>query len=223
MQHNIFVTGTGTDIGKTYVTALLIKKLVQEGVSAAYFKAAVSGAPSIEESDAGFVIKKAGLNQDLQSSLCYLYEEPLSPHLAARLNNLYPDLSFIKERFNALCKSHSCVVMEGSGGIICPICHEDGNKILLEDIIKELDLPCVIIAHAGLGTINHAVLTLHYLKSKNICCKGVILNYFDKESLMHQDNLKMIEELGKTKVLAVCPEGFDELVLRVPSLSLALS
>lgn len=222
MQKSVFVTGTGTDIGKTYVTALLLKKLVQEGADAAYFKAAVSGAPAIEECDAGFVIKKAGLKQDYDSSLCYLYPEPLSPHLAARINNRYPDMSFIKARYEALQERFSCVVMEGSGGIICPIAYEDDNKILLEDIIKELAMPCVIVAHAGLGTINHTVLTLHYLKARAIPCQGVILNFFDDDSLMHRDNLKMIEELGKTKVIAVCPEGGDELILRVPSLTEAL-
>lgn len=222
MTRSVFVTGTGTDLGKTYVTALLLKRLCEEGAKAAYFKAAISGAETIEDSDAGFVIKKAGLNQALNSSLGYLYPEPLSPHLSARVNSIFPDMTLIKDKYLALCQSYPYVVMEGSGGIICPIRYEEDGKIMLEDIIKELNLPCVVTARAGLGTINHTVLTLHYLRAKGIACKGVILNFFDENSLMHQDNLKMIEELGNTKVIALCAEGDCDLTLCVPSLTDAL-
>ena len=71
------------------------------------------------------------------------------------------------------------------------------------DILKALNLPCVVVADAWLGTINHTVLTLSYLRQLNFKIKGVILNRFDSNNPMHQDNLRMVEDLSKTKVIAV--------------------
>ena len=85
MAKGIFVTGTGTDVGKTYVTALIVKKLADAGIHAGYYKAALSGAESIEESDAGYVKKIAGITQEDSSLLSYLYQNAVSPHLAARI------------------------------------------------------------------------------------------------------------------------------------------
>ena len=76
-------------------------------------------------------------------------------------------------------------------------------KLMYTDILKALNLPCVVVADAGLGTINHTVLTLSYLRQLNFKIKGVILNRFDSNNPMHQDNLRMVEDLSKTKVIAV--------------------
>ena len=77
MSKGIFVTATGTDIGKTYVTALIIKKLREYGINAGYYKAALSGAETIKESDAGYVNQTAKINQNQESLISYLYKSPL--------------------------------------------------------------------------------------------------------------------------------------------------
>lgn len=85
MSKGLFITGTDTDIGKTYVTALLVKTMRQNGYDTGYYKAAISGAPTVAASDAGFVNEFAGIHEPEDMLLSYLYQHAVSPHLAARL------------------------------------------------------------------------------------------------------------------------------------------
>lgn len=212
-MRGLFVTGTGTDIGKTYVSAAIARELTSKNLSLAYYKAAVSGADSIEESDAGYVRDAANIRQDTDTLLSYLYKKPLSPHLAARGENKFASLEHIKSAFDSLKSKYDYVLSEGAGGIICPIVYEKDSKIMYLDILKTLNLPCVIVADAGLGTINHTVLTINYLQDHKVNIKGVILNKFNKDRLMHQDNLKMIEEISGIRVIATLADGEKKLNL----------
>ena len=209
----LFVTGTGTDIGKTYVSAAIAKALADKKLNLAYYKAAVSGSASIEKSDAGFVKKSASIKQDTDRLLSYLYERPLSPHLAARLEKRFASLDKITTDFRSLDHDYDYVLSEGAGGIICPVVYEKDVKIMYLDILKALKLPAVIVADAGLGTINHTILTLSYLRANNVDVKGVILNNFDKDSIMHNDNLFMVEDIGRIKVIATLAHGKRDLEL----------
>ena len=110
-------------------------------------------------------------------------------------------------------KDYDYVLSEGAGGIICPVVYEKDVKIMYLDILKALKLPAVIVADAGLGTINHTILTLSYLRANNVDVKGVILNNFDKDSIMHNDNLFMVEDIGRIKVIATLAHGKRDLEL----------
>lgn len=210
MSKGIFVTATGTDAGKTYVTALMVKKLHEAGLRSGYYKAALSGADCIKNSDAGYVKKISGIDQEEETLVSYLYQPVLSPHLAARLEKNPPRLSKILADYERVCRKQEYVTVEGSGGIVCPIRWDDGEKLLLEDIIKAMGLSVVLVADAGLGTINSTVLTAEYLKSRGICLKGVIVNRY-KGGLMEEDNKKMIEELTGAPVLTAVADGAREL------------
>ena len=210
-MRGLFVTGTGTDIGKTYVSAAIARELTSLNLKLAYYKAAVSGSDCIEHSDAGYVRDHDGITQETDSLLSYLYQKPLSPHLAARGEKRFASMETIKKAFNSLKDKYDYVLSEGAGGIICPVVWEENCHILYQDILKELKLPVVIVADAGLGTINHTVLTINYLQENNFKVQGVILNNFDKDSLMHTDNLKMIEEISKVKVIATLAKGESKL------------
>ena len=205
MKKGIFVTATGTDIGKTYISAQLVKELKKENVNISYFKAALSGAEGEDliPGDAQYVKDLNNLNATFDEMVCYIFKDAISPHLAARKENVDIDMNFIKKRFNEELKKYDALLMEGAGGIVCPIYYEDHKKIMLEDIIKNLGLSTIVVADAGLGTINHTIITLNYLKDKNIKVKGVILNNYDN-SWMHKDNLECIEDLSDIKVLATC-------------------
>lgn len=137
----------------------------------------------------------------------YVYENAVSPHLASRLEGNPVRLDVVKDRFNKLSKEHDYVTMEGSGGILCPICFDE-EKIQLEDIIRELNLSCLIIADAGLGTINSVVLTVEYMKNRGIPVKGIILNRYHDGNIMEEDNLKMCEYLTGVKVIG-CVKDSD--------------
>lgn len=210
MGKGLFVTATGTDMGKTYVTALMVKKLVDAGMSAGYYKAALSGAVSIEESDAGYVKKVSGISQPDETLLSYLYETAVSPHLAAKLEGNPVDINKVREDYMHVLNVYDYVTVEGSGGIVCPIRCDDEQKIFLEDIIKMLKLPAVIVADAGLGTINSVVLTAEYLKNHGIEAKGIILNRYSGGT-MQEDNIRMIESITGLSVLARVSEGDAEL------------
>jgi len=218
MGKGLFVTATGTDTGKTYVTALMVKKLKEAGYSSGYYKAALSGADSIKESDAGYVKKISGISQKNETLLSYLYKNAVSPHLAARIEGDPVDLKKVREDYLRVLEEHDYVTVEGSGGIVCPIRWDNEQKILLEDVIKTLELGAVIIADAGLGTINAAVLTAEYLRSRGIEVRGVILNRYSG-GIMQEDNRRMIEELAGVPVAACVGCGAGELDLEADKLA----
>ena len=206
MGKGLFITGTDTDVGKTYVTALLVKTLRKAGFDVGYYKAAISGAPTVAESDAGFVNRFAGINEPEEMILSYLYQNAVSPHLAARIEGNPVEKEVILKAWERVTKAYPYVTMEGSGGIMCPIRHDEKAVYYLEDIIRWLHLPVLVVANAGLGTINHVVTTCEYIKNRHIPVKGILLNHW-KGGIMEEDNVKMIEEITGVKVLAKIRDG----------------
>ncbi|MCQ2496944.1 MAG: dethiobiotin synthase [Lachnospiraceae bacterium] len=215
MAKKIFITGTGTDVGKTYVTGLIVKKLNEAGKKAAYYKAAMSGNDRDSEGklipgDAKFVKDISSVEQPLETMCPYIYETAVSPHLASRLEGNPVDLEVVKKGFFELCEKYDFVTMEGSGGILCPICIDE-RKIMLEDVIGELALSCILIADAGLGTINSVVLTVEYMRSHNIPVEAVIFNNYIAGDVMHEDNILMCEKMTGLKTLAKVAKDDKEL------------
>ncbi|MCQ2465031.1 MAG: dethiobiotin synthase [Oscillospiraceae bacterium] len=210
MPKGIFVTATGTDCGKTYVTGLIVKKLRDSGINAGYYKAALSGADSIAESDAGYVNSFAGIGQEENTLVSYLYKNAVSPHLAARIEGNPVSVEKVKKDFSAVKEKYEFVTVEGSGGIVCPIRYDEYEKIFLGDIVKTLGLECLIVADAGLGTINAVVTTFEYMKNHGIGVKGLILNNWTG-GFMQEDNRKMIEEMTGLSIISVVKPGDTEL------------
>lgn len=196
----LYILGTGTDVGKTYITALWLKRLREAGHDVAYYKAAVSGAPSITESDAGYVKQVAGLSQADETLLSYVFDEAVSPHLAARHEGKFIDRTVVNKNFCHVARAHAYTTVEGSGGIICPLYVTDTELYMLEDVVKDLNLPTIVVATAALGTINSTVLTIHYLQSKGIPVKGIIVNQYTGNP-MEEDNCVMMERLTGSPVL----------------------
>ena len=147
MAKAIFVTGTGTDVGKTYVTGLLLKKMNEMGKKAAYYKAAMSGNERDSEGnlipgDAVSVKETSGIGQPLAEMCPYIYENAYSPHLASRIEGGPVEMDVVRAGYDEVCRKYDYVVMEGSGGILCPIRCDD-VKIQLEDIVRAFELPDV--------------------------------------------------------------------------------
>ena len=211
MSRNLFVTGTGTEIGKTYVAGLIVKMLHDAGGDVAYYKAAMSGNKRCADGtlipgDALFVKEFAHLSQSLESMCPYVYEHAVSPHLASRLEGHPVRMDVVEKSFQELSRKHDYVVVEGSGGITCPIGYDE-ERIQLEDIVRQLDLPSVMVAEAGLGTINGVVLTHEYMKQKKLPLKGIIFNNFHAGDVMEEDNRHMCEEMTGLPVLACIARG----------------
>ena len=216
MGKALFITGTGTDVGKTYVTALIVKKLREAGLSSGYYKAALSGAVpaadgTAQPGDALYVNRVAKLGESVGDLVSYVYEDAVSPHLAAKLCQQPIDFARVREDF--ACAKERCdyLTMEGSGGIICPLRWDATQHVVLDDLVKELDLGVLVVADAGLGTINSTVLTIEHLRRREIPVRGVIFNRYVSGDRMQEDNAAMIEQLTGVKVLAYVKEGDQDL------------
>lgn len=200
MPKGIFVTATGTDVGKTVISSLIVKKLAHAGINIGYYKAALSGAEQRGgeriAGDAHYVYKTAGLTGNPNDAVSYIFTPSVSPHLAARMVNIRIDMKKIQKDFDAKLKEHAFLLMEGSGGIICPISAQTNNPIFLTDIIKALHLSIIIVADAGLGTINSTMLTVYYAKSQGIHIQAILLNRYDPQNAIHMDNKKMISAMS---------------------------
>lgn len=211
MSKNLFITGTGTDVGKTYVTGLIVKKLREGGASSAYYKAAMSGNERRPDStlipgDALQVKTMSGVEQPLEEMCPYIYETAVSPHLAAKIEGNPIEMECVLKNFDRVCGTYDYVTVEGSGGIFCPL-RFDEQKIQLEDFIKARSLACLMIADAGLGTINAVVLTAEYMKARKIPVKGIIFNHYEPGNPLHEDNRLMCEAMTGLNVVACVKDG----------------
>ena len=211
MSKNIFITATGTDIGKTYVSALIVKEMRNSGYNCGYFKPVLSGVEEsggkLTSSDCNYVVDTAKIPCTADDCVTYRWKEAVSPHLAAQRAGMKIDISKIRQKFEKLTKDYDYLLIEGAGGITCPLRLENGEKYLLKDLIKELDTSIIIVADGGLGTINSTLLTVEYARANNIPIAGIILNNFNPVNFMHQDNLKQVEYLTGVKVVATVEKG----------------
>lgn len=216
MNKGYFVTATGTDVGKTFVTALLVKKWRDSGIDAGYYKAALSGAEFRDgkwvAGDADYVKRIANLLDTQEQLVSYVYKEAVSPHLAARKEGNPVELAKVKADFEAACARHEFIFAEGSGGIICPIRY-DAQKIFLEDIIKTVNLPILVVTTAALGSINACVLTVEYARSRGLDIRGLIVNRYGSSGNleMEDDNIRMMQDLTGLEILAKIKDGDTDL------------
>lgn len=205
MSKGIFITATGTDIGKTYVTGLILKLLRENNINASYYKAALSGADLVNDKlipgDAKYVANISNLKEDPTNLVSYIYKTAVSPHLASEIEGNPIEMNKIKSDFLKAKSNCDYITVEGSGGIICPL-RMDNQLIMLKDVIKELNLDIFIIASSELGTINNVVLTVDYAKSNNINVRGIIMNNYDENNFLHRDNKKSVERLTGIPVIA---------------------
>lgn len=201
MTNGIFITATGTDVGKTYVSGLIVKNLRENGINCGYYKPALSG--DVYPNDCEYVLKTARLEIDANNYVSYKFKPALSPHLASEIENNPIKLEKILKDFERIKKEFDYLVVEGAGGIVCPF----AQNLLLPDVINALGLDIIIVASASLGTINSTVLTVEYAKNHGINIKGIILNNYDETDIMQVDNKKMVEKLTGIKVLATVKTG----------------
>lgn len=191
-MNGFFVTGIGTDIGKTVVSATLV-----EALRADYWKPVQCG--NLDFTDTDF-IKEYTIHHETIHPEEYLFLEPVSPHLAAKLDNKIIDFQHIK-----LPKSNNYIIVEGAGGLLVPLTHE----YLIIDLIIKLQLPVILISMNYLGSINHTLLTIASLKQKNIEIAGII---FNGEPNIETENFILnytgIKLLGKIPKADTMSKGF---------------
>jgi len=171
----IFVTGTDTGVGKTIVAATLARLLRMNGVSVGVMKPVTSGcreeSGQLVSDDARLLCQGAGISvtEDIAP---YRLREPLAPAEAARIDGVRIDFAAIKASFDRLASLYQYVIVEGAGGLMVPL----SGGLLVADLARELDLPLLVVARPGLGTINHTVLTCFAAQQLGLQVAGVIIN-----------------------------------------------
>lgn len=216
MVKSIFVTATGTDIGKTYVSGLIVKKMRNFGLDCGYFKPVLSGLTKNTDNtftpgDCEHVLNVSGINIDPFCCLSYSFEEAVSPHLAADRLGIKIRTEKIIDDYKKLSEGYDYMLIEGAGGITCPIREDSGKYYLMSDLIKDMGQSVIVVADGGLGTINSVLTTFEYAKNHGINVKGFIFNNYDSTNFMHRDNLKMVEKLTQIDVLATVPKDETDL------------
>jgi dethiobiotin synthetase len=165
MMRKIFVTGIGTDVGKTVVSAILVEKL-----KADYWKPVQAG--SLNETDTMRVKELITNTKSIFHPEAYCLSGFMSPHAAANIDGIKINLSKIKLPFT---KNH--LIIEGAGGLMVPL----NNKSLVIDLIQQLKAEVILVSKNYLGSINHTLLSIELLKNKGIKIAGIVFNGLPNE------------------------------------------
>lgn len=194
MHKGFFVTGTDTDIGKTFVSRLLVQGLMKIAPTT-YMKpvqtGCIRGETVLAAPDFDYVADLPNVVvADYQTHVPYRFELPASPHLAAAQEHARVALPPVLDAFRRLSDEREIVVVEGAGGVFVPL---NDNEMML-DLMKALRLPVVLVTSPRLGTLNHTLLTLHALASRDLFVAGVVYNNQDQDTRnpIYQDNKEVI-------------------------------
>ncbi|NGN62848.1 ATP-dependent dethiobiotin synthetase BioD [Streptomyces sp. A7024] len=203
-----FVSGTGTEIGKTVVTAALAAVAVAAGRSVAVLKAAQTGVAPGEPGDVAEVARLAGSVTGVELAR---YPEPLAPGTAARRCGLAPVRpGEVAEAAEKLAAAHDLVLVEGAGGLLV---RYDADGGTLADAAALVGAPVIVVAAAGLGTLNVTELTTEALRSRGIECPGVVVGSWPGEpDLAARCNVADLPEVAAVPLLGAVPSGSGGLV-----------
>jgi dethiobiotin synthase len=190
MLRGVFVTGTGTGVGKTVVSAALLHRY--EAPSLRYWKPVQTG--TLQDDDTSSVMALSGCGPSVVLDAGVRLPQPVSPHLAARLEGQVIRVPELMERIAR--EPDAVWVVEGAGGVLVPL--DDHTTIAV--LMRALALPVVVVARSDLGTINHTLLTLEALRTRALRVAGVVMF-----GVPHPENRAAIEHYGKAAVLGELP------------------
>jgi dethiobiotin synthetase len=210
----LFVTATDTEVGKTLVTGGLAGVLRQRGWDVGVCKPLQSGHPlDHPDGDAMRLKMVSGIADKVEDICLCALEEPVAPRLALERAGLSVSLSDVVAFCQRAATRHEWVLVEGAGGTVVPYT----NDALVVDVMQALGMPALIVARAGLGTVNHTVLTVEYLRARGVSVLGVVLNSAEYgfhqaageqesvEAVIQRTNPNYIEALSGVPVLGVVP------------------
>jgi len=229
----LFVTGTDTEVGKTMIAGAIAHTLRRTGRKVEVFKPAATGCRRCREGlvspDAEFLAACAESRRPLAEINPVRYAAALAPNVAAEREKRPVDLDAIFEAYRRLEGSADFVIVEGVGGLLCPIT----DDFWVIHLAKMMKLPVVVVARAGLGTINHTLLTVHAARVAGLAVAGVVINRYridpaaqkaledNKQPYAHGDddlatftNPAQIAGRGRVKLLAIVPEDCESSVRR---------
>jgi len=233
-MRGVFVTGTGTEVGKSVVSAVLARTAWTRGARVGVFKPAVSGlddhrrlpevwANAAELPDHALLRLASGSSQSDDEIAPYRYGPPVSPHLAAEIAAEPIDPARLRQAALQAARRSDLLVCEGVGGFLVPL----RPDYLVRDLARELALPVVIAASPGLGTINHTLMTVEAVRAAGLEVAAVVLSRWpEAPSLLEVSNRDTIAKLGSVQVEMLpdldlaSPERWPALALPRPRPSL---
>jgi len=203
----LFITGTDTGVGKTVVTAAILAHLQHQGQKTGVMKPIETGVDSecssAANSDALFLMEVGNIKDSL-AEVCPIRLKPAaSPYQAALIENRSLQPETILSAYRTLSEKYEWMLVEGIGGVRVPITRDYG----VMHLIRDLNLPVVVVARTQLGTLNHTLMTLETLQQKGIPVRGIVFNQTGPEApdAIEQDQPRLVEELSGTPVLGTFP------------------
>lgn len=201
MRRGLFITGTDTGVGKTMVTAALAAFLRQEGKDVGVMKPVQTGSQR-DGSDALLLQKAAGVNDELSLVCPYSFREPVAPMVAAEGQGMAIELATILSAFDRLAGRRQLMLVEGVGGLLCPL----SPTLFVSDLVEALELPLLVVARGGLGTINHALLTLRAAQDLKVELAGLVVCHTEPaQDLAARTNAAVLKRLCRAPLWGEIP------------------
>jgi dethiobiotin synthetase len=168
--HAFFITGTDTDVGKTYITTQYAKHFLAKGKRVAIYKPVQTGVRCFEEGDAFHCAKQLHFSPNLHVESSYCFEAPAAPSVCEGSHLI--DFEVIQARCLALQAAYDVLLVEGAGGVMCPI----KDTLCMVDLMACLKLPAVVVSRYTLGTLNHTLMSLDSLKRHGVPVSELVLS-----------------------------------------------
>lgn len=199
---SLFITGTDTGVGKTWITAGLAAALRRRGVDVGVFKPVASGARRVSE-DTRILKAASGVDDPHDLITPQLFRAPLAPSVAARLEKRVVDLRAVDRAWRTLRAAHDVVLVEGVGGLLVPL----RPRWTAGHLARRLELPLVVVTRPALGTINHTVLTVRAAAGLGLRVLGLVINHHagKRAGLAERTARAALEEETNRPVLAEIP------------------
>ena len=169
----LFVTGTDTDVGKTFVSCALARGLRDAGVDVGVMKPAETGVPPEGPLDVRALIAAAGVDDAIEEVCPFRFDVPAAPLASARAESRAIDPAGIAEAYDVLAARHAFMLVEGAGGLYVPVT----ETLDMIDLIGEMGLPLLLVARAALGTINHTLLSIEACERRGLAIAGVVISH----------------------------------------------
>lgn len=206
MTESFFITGTGTGVGKTIVTAGIAGHFLSNGKNVSIMKPVQTGTgKSVSDLETVKAIVPGIIPLPKLLASPYSFSLPASPLLAAKSENREINPNTILKAFNDASSRTDIDVLlvEGAGGLLVPLTEE----FLMIDLISQMNIPAILVSAAGLGTVNHTLLSIEAMKKRNLKIAGIVINKMPvNPSIVEKDNVKTIEQMGGIPVIAVIRE-----------------
>jgi len=206
MKRSIFVTGTDTGIGKTVITGLLARYLLEKGECPVTQKWVQTGS-GVFPADLKIHLKLMGKNKNylkgyLKEAAPYCLKFAASPHLAAEMENKHISRKKVIKSFKTLSQRFDRVIVEGAGGVLVPF----NKKDFLINLAKELDLAVLLVSGNRLGAINQTLISIEAIRSSGLELLGVIFNNLPGQNTkILADNIKVVKRISKEEVFGALP------------------